>query len=445
MERDVVIIGAGPAGLFAANSLSNSGLDVLVIDQGKEPMKRLEENGLEGVGGAGAFSDGKLNLTYKIGGEPEDLKRTPFQIQRIIDSIDETLQKYGIPKEVSGVNTLELKQLKTRASKEGIHFIAGKQKHIGTDRIRNIMDDFYKDLKHKGINFLLEERVEEIEKHSDFVLKTKSREIRSKFLIAAPGREGSYWLRNQAEKTGVKTRYGPIDVGVRVEFPSEIYEKIKNIMYDAKFRFYTETYDDMVRTFCTNPGGFVSMENYGDFVLVNGHAKKDEKTENTNTAILTRVTLTDPVEDATRYGRSIAKLATTIGHGKPILQRFKDLKKGRRSTWERINKSSVSPTLTDVTPGDISMALPQRIVTNIVESLKKLDSIIPGIASDSILIYAPEIKFYDTEYQVDENLQTNVENFFVAGDASGHSRGIVYSAVTGKIAAEGILKKLNIN
>jgi uncharacterized FAD-dependent dehydrogenase len=297
-------------------------------------------------------------------------------------------------------------------------------------------------LVERGVNFLVKKEVKKIEKNNHFILITDKEKITADFVIAAPGRAGAYWLREQAHKLGVKTDYGPIDVGVRIEFSSEIYEKIKDVMYDAKFRLYTETYDDMVRTFCTNPGGFVSKETYDSFVLVNGHAKKNEKSNNTNLSLLTRISLTNPVEDTTLYGRSIAKLATTIGGGKPILQRYKDLRKGRRSTWERIKRSSITPTLTDVTPGDISMALPQRIVTNIIESLEKLDSIIPGLASDSTLIYAPEIKFYDTLYTTNEHLETNLENFFVAGDASGHSRGIIYAAVTGKIAAEGVLRKI---
>ncbi|MBU1634035.1 FAD-dependent oxidoreductase, partial [bacterium] len=252
-----------------------------------------------------------------------------------------------------------------------------------------------------------------------------------------------YWLREQAKKLNINNMYGPIDVGVRVEFPADIYAEIAKVMYDAKFRLYTKSYDDLVRTFCTNPNGFIVKEEYDDFVLVNGHAKWNSKTNNTNFALLSRVFLTDPVEDTTKYGRDIARLATTIGGGKPILQRLRDFVNGRRSTWDRIAKSAVTPTLTDVTPGDIAMAFPQRIVTNLMEGLSVLNHIISGLESNSTLLYAPEIKFYDTKYQVSSNLETNVKNFFVAGDASGHSRGIIYSAVTGILAAEGVLANLN--
>ena len=194
----------------------------------------------------------------------------------------------------------------------------------------------------------------------------------------------------------------------------------------------------MVRTFCTNPRGFVVKEDYDEFVLVNGHAENKRKTENTNFALLVHIELTDPVEDTTEYGRAIAKLATTIGGGRPILQRLKDLEQGRRSTAERIRRVPISPTLGEYTPGDISMALPQRVVTDILEGIERLDRIMPGLAADGTLIYAPEIKFYDTRYRVRAGMETELPGFYVAGDASGHSRGIVFAAVTGILAARHI-------
>jgi hypothetical protein len=249
---------------------------------------------------------------------------------------------------------------------------------------------------------------------------------------------GAYWLREVARALGVGPEFGPLDVGVRVEFPAELYQPIEQVMYDAKFRLRTRTYDDMVRTFCTNPRGFVVKEDYDEFVLVNGHAENKRKTENTNFALLVHIELTDPVEDTTEYGRAIAKLATTIGGGRPILQRLKDLEQGRRSTQERIRRVPIHPTLSEFTPGDISMALPQRVVTDVLEGIKRLDRIMPGLAADGTLIYAPEIKFYDTRYRVRAGMETELPGFFVAGDASGHSRGIVFAAVTGILAARRI-------
>jgi len=309
---------------------------------------------------------------------------------------------------------------------------------MGTSHVRQIIDRFYHHLLDHGILTSLENRVERISRKGDFFVLDGSEEIEARYVLAAPGRAGAYWLREEAGKLGIVTEYGPIDVGVRVEFPAEIYTQIEQVMYDAKLRVRTPTYDDMVRTFCTNPRGFVVKESYDDFTLVNGHAENDKKTENTNLALLSHIELTDPVEDTTEYGRAIAKLATTIGGGRPIIQRLKDLKNGHRSTTDRLRRATISPTLSDVTPGDISMALPDRVVVNLIEGLEQLNAIIPGLTSDNTFLYAPEIKFYDTRYPVSPAMETAVPGFYVAGDASGHCRGIVYSAVSGLIAARNI-------
>lgn len=449
----VGIIGAGPAGLFAALELAPH-CRVTVVEEGMEPLKRncpvSAKNNCancqpcqvtSGVGGAGALSDGKLNLTYSIGGDPTSLKRTPEEIQGLIDYIDGVFQEFGADSELFGVNEKSLELLKRKASSSGIEFIAGKQRHMGTDKTRMIISNFYENVKDQEVHFQLKTKVEDIEKtDSTFILKTSKGDITCDYVIAAPGRAGAYWLRTKANQLGAKSKYGPIDVGVRVEFPAELYTPIEKVMYDAKFHLYTETYDDFVRTFCTNPHGFVTVEKYESFVLVNGDAHKERKSKNTNLALLSRVELTDPVEDTTEYGRSIARLANTIGGGKPIIQRYKDLIRGKRSTWGRIRRALITPTLTDVTPGDIAMALPNRIVKNVIEGIERLDAVIGGIASDSTLLYTPEIKFYDTTYVVNRNLETNIPGFYVAGDASGFSRGIVYASVTGIIAARGILK-----
>ncbi|MBN2602003.1 MAG: NAD(P)/FAD-dependent oxidoreductase [Candidatus Marinimicrobia bacterium] len=438
---DVLLIGAGSAGLFAADRLAESGLNVLVVDRGGEPEKRKDMN--FGVGGAGTFSDGKLNLTHRIGGDPQSFGRTASEVETYIEKVDTIFTEIGVDGGYSGTDGKSLQDLMRMAHSVGVDFIYAKQRHIGTDRLHVVTDHFYKRLIRQGIKFKVNSRIRTIEQEDDiFAAFCDGENFRAKSIIAAPGRAGAYWLREQAKKLNINNMYGPIDVGVRVEFPADIYAEIAKVMYDAKFRLYTKSYDDLVRTFCTNPNGYIVKEEFDDFVLVNGHAKWNSKTNNTNFALLSRVSLTNPVEDTTKYGRDIARLATTIGGGKPILQRLRDFVDGRRSTWDRIAKSAVTPTLTDVTPGDIAMAFPQRIVTNLMEGLSVLNHIISGLESNSTLLYAPEIKFYDTKYQVSPNLETNVKNFFVAGDASGHSRGIIYSAVTGILAAEGVLTNL---
>lgn len=437
MRYDVAIVGAGPAGLFAALELSQSDLRVVVLEKGLAPKERKSITC--GVGGAGTFSDGKLNLTPKIGGDPAAIGCSLGELESLIKEVDEAFTRYGAPEKYSGEDRRALASLKKRAAEAGIEFIAGRQRHIGTRRIREVIDAMYRDLLSRGIEFRLGVEVRTIHKdEGGFRIDLGGEEIQARQVIAAPGRVGAYWLREVARRLGVGPEFGPLDVGVRVEFPAELYEPIERAMYDAKFRLRTRTYDDMVRTFCTNPRGFVVKEDYDEFVLVNGHAENKKKTENTNFALLVHIELTDPVEDTTEYGRAVAKLATTIGGGRPILQRLKDLQQGRRSTMERIRRVPIQPTLGEFTPGDVSMALPQRVVTDIVEGIERLDRIMPGLAADGTLIYAPEIKFYDTRYRVRAGMETELSGFYVAGDASGHSRGIVFAAVTGILAARHI-------
>jgi uncharacterized FAD-dependent dehydrogenase len=437
MDYDVAIIGAGSAGLFASLVLSEEGLRVVVLDRGLAPKER--ESIVYGVGGAGTFSDGKLNLTTKIGGDPASIGCSEDELLRLIAQVDDTFTRCGAPMNYSGEDSDALGKLYQSAAQAGIEFIAGRQRHIGTSRIREVIDALYHDLIERGIEFRLDCRVETIEEvDGGFRVGIAGGDVTARHVIAAPGRSGAYWLREVTRGLGVGPEFGPLDVGVRIEFPAEIYEPIESIMYDAKLRVRTTTYDDMVRTFCTNPRGFVVREDSDDFALVNGHAENKRKSKNTNFALLVHVELTDPVEDTTQYGRAIAELATTIGGGRPILQRLKDLQQGRRSTAERIRRVRISPTLGDYTPGDVSMALPQRIVVDLLESIERLDRILPGLASDGTLIYAPEIKFYDTRYNVGTGMETALPGFYVAGDASGHSRGIVFAAVTGILAARKI-------
>ncbi len=440
MWYDVAIIGAGSAGLFAALELTRSALKVVVLEGGLDPKTRTSIT--TGVGGAGTFSDGKLNLSSKIGGNPHAIGCTSTELEGLIERVDAEFTRCGAPAQYSGENVEDLATLKQSASQAGIEFIAGRQRHIGTVTIREVIDTLYHDLLDRGIEFRLDTKVGAIiAEEEGFCLDTAHGAVHARHVIAAPGRVGAYWLREQARSLGVGPAFGPLDIGVRVEFPAELYESIEKIMYDAKLRVRTSTHDDMVRTFCTNPRGFIVREDHEDFVLVNGHAENVRKSDNTNFALLVHIELTDPVEDTTQYGRAVAQLATTIGGGKPILQRLKDLQQGRRSTWDRVRRLPIHPTLDAVTPGDISMALPQRIVLNLLEAIERLDRVIPGLAADSTLIYAPEIKFYDTRYMVKDGMETDLPGFYVAGDASGHSRGIVFSAVTGIYAAQHIVAK----
>lgn len=455
MTYDVVIIGAGPAGLFAAYELVDKiPLKILVIDKGKDINQRLCPsisevrrcvkckpcNILCGLGGAGGLSDGKLNLKSDIGGNLTEFVSAE-EADNLVAKIDNIFLKHGASKKLYGKDSAELEKL---AASNGIEFIAIPQRHIGSDMLPAVITSMKNYLEGKGVNFLLNTEVEKIFNKDNYfeVVLEKEQKINTKFVLVATGRSGADWLNVETERLGIRTRFAPIDIGIRVEVPAVVMEHIIEYAWDPKFHIHTKTYDDFVRTFCTCPNGFVVMEDYGDYIGVNGHSNNTVKSENTNFALLSNVKLTEPVENTTEYGVSIAKLVTTIGGKMPIIQRLEDLRNGRRSTKTRIEKSYVKPTLKNATPGDISMALPHRVVTDVLEGLEQLDKVIPGVFSDSTLLYAPEIKFYSMRFLVNKSLETNIPNFFVAGDGAGLSRGIVASAATGMIAAQGIIKKI---
>jgi len=452
---DAVIVGAGPAGLFASLELSKSQARVVVVDQGGDIFERLCPMKMRGhcmhcqpcqimcgVGGAGTYSDGLLNLHPAIGGDLERLAGS--RAWDLVEEVDFVFRSYGAPEESQAPTPEDEEMLRRKAAAAGARFIAIKQRHMGSDRTPQIIAAFKQDLEGRGVRFLLHTCMTDLIVEDGRCRGVKLDDgtiIEAKSTLLALGRVGAGSVGYLIDKYGIEARFAPLDVGVRVEVPSVIMDPVTRINRDPKFHIVTHRYDDFVRTFCTNPGGFVVKEEYPDFIATNGHSLIEEKTENTNFAFLVRLALTRPVENTTAYGMSIARLATTLGGKKPVLQRLGDLHRGRRSTEERIARNSVKNTLEDVTPGDISMALPHRIVMDIIEGLEILNQIIPGVNADSTLLYAPEIKFYAREINVDDRLQTSISGLYAAGDGAGLSRGIVTAAATGLLAGRGMAQE----
>lgn len=427
----IIIVGAGPAGLWAAHRLSK-----------KHQVTILEKRSF--VGGSGLHSDGKLNFHPKIGGDLTEFM-TPEEAWTLNKEIKDHFTELGV--ELAHTDDEALRKLETQASKAGIKFVKIDQNHIGSDYLPDVMAKMQKQLEDQGVEIKLKTEATDLEVESGRVkaVINKTDRYPADAVLLCPGRIGSQWLIDQMNKHKVTMRYNPIDIGVRVEIPNEVMDEVIHgyRCWDPKFHMYTPSYDDFVRTFCVCPSGFVVREPYGEGLFgANGHSMRDTKSQNTNFALLTRMSLTEPLENTTVYGQRIAQLANTLGGHRPILQRLGDLRNHKRSTWERIDRSHVNPTLRDVTPGDLAMAYPKRIISDLMEGLELLDRVMPGINSDSTLLYGPEIKFYAMRIATDKTLRTGVPNLYVAGDGAGVSRGIVGAAATGLVAAKGITQQL---
>ncbi len=427
----IIIIGAGPAGLFAAYNLSK-----------KHKVTILEKNVF--VGGSGLHSDGKLNFHPKIGGDLTDFMDEQ-KAWTLVYGIRDIFQGFGV--RMAETDEEALNKLEVQASRAGIKFVKIEQNHIGSDYLPDVMAKIKSELENQNVDIRLKTEANEIVTENGKAISVLSNDdtFNGDAFLITPGRMGSTWLISQLEKLGVGMRYNPIDLGVRVEVLNEVMDQVIHGYgcWDPKFHLYTPSYDDFVRTFCVCPAGFVVREPYGDSLFgANGHSMRDTKSDNTNFALLTRMKLTEPLENTTEYGRRIAQLTNTLGGHKPILQRMGDLRNHKRSTWDRLSRSHVKPTLKEVTPGDLAMAYPSRILMDLLEGLEMLDKVMPGIDSDSTLLYGPEIKFYAMRIETDNQLRTSIPNLYVAGDGAGVSRGIVGAAATGFVAARGIMDQL---
>ena len=460
---DVIIVGAGPAGLFAAYELitKNKKLKIGILDRGNSvktrvcPMNKLGIpcqncnpcNILSGYGGAGTFSDGKLNYIHKLGKSDLTKYMPESKAVELINQTEEIFNKFKMDAEVYPSNMDEAEAIKKKVAIAGAKLLIIKQKHLGSDHLPEYIDGICDYLKNAGVELIDRCDVLDIntidENNHEIIckLKNKDKTYKAKKVIVAPGRTGAKWIQELADKYKIPYYSQSIEIGVRVEVRKDIMEDITNVIYDPTIFIKTKTYSDEIRTFCTNPGGFVAKENYYGYICVNGHALKDIKSNNTNFAFISKVNLTEPVTNTRLYGESIARIANVLGDGKPIIQSLKDLRNGRRSEWHRINKGFIEPTLKDCVAGDLALVMPHRIITNILEGLETLDKIIPGVNNDDTLLYGPEIKFFSNEIETNNDFKLENDNIYFVGDGAGKAGNIVTAAATGLIAARDIISK----
>ena len=455
---DVVIVGTGPAGVFAALELSeHSDLRIAMLDKGPDIDRRhcpaREPGGkcrncqpcaiLTGWGGAGAFSDGKLTLSPAVGGHLSEILGDRRTIE-LIEQVDQTYVNFGAPGPIWGERSDEIESLDKRAAMASLRFVFVPIRHIGTDRCVDIMRAMRDELLSRGVTVRTRTPVARILTDNGNVtgVETETGDVlEAGCVIVAPGREGASWLKSIAGDLGLTLHRNPVDLGVRVELPSIVLEPITQLVYESKFIYYSHAFDDQVRTFCMCPHGEVSTEFAGDVMTVNGHSFSDFKTTNTNFAILVSKSFTEPFDDPIAYGKSIARLANLLSGG-IMVQRLGDLESGRRSTAERLSRSIITPTLPSAVPGDLNLVLPYRYVVNILEMLHAMDELARGVASRHTLLYGVEVKFYSCRLHITQELETEVSGLFACGDGAGVTRGLIQASASGKVAAQSVLKRL---
>ncbi len=451
-KQDVIIIGAGPAGIFAALELSRrSDLRVTILDKGQPIDKRRcpAREGrdcafcqpcsiMNGWGGAGAFSDGKLTLSPASGGHLGELLGEQ-QTQSLIDEVDSVYVEYGANKNVYGRHTNEYKSLEKILA--GLRLVSVPIRHMGTEHSAEIMGRMYEDLVERGVHVKMLTPVAEVLVNNGAVVGVETERgevIEAPRVILAPGREGAEWLKRIAAELGLTLTCNPVDLGVRVELPAKVVEPLTHLLYEFKFLYYSPSFDDLVRTFCVCPYGEVALEHAGGVVTVNGHSYADHKTTNTNFALLVSKNFTEPFDDPVAYGQSIARLANLLGGG-VLVQRLGDLEAGRRTTKQRLRRSLVTPTLKSAEPGDLGLVLPYRYVVDILEMLHALDQVMPGVCSRHTLLYGVEVKFYSNRIKLTTELETEIRGLYACGDGAGITRGLVQASASGLVAARTIL------
>jgi len=455
LQFDVIIVGAGPAGIFSALELTqNTPLSILMLDKGPDIDQRKcpASRGLgcincdpctllSGWGGAGAFSDGKLTLSTEVGGWLNEYC-SKGKLADLIGYVDEIYLRFGAPQHLYGTDLDKIEEIERKASFAGLKLIPQKLRHLGTEKCADILRKMRRHLKDKVEVRTRTEVKGLLVKNGKLegVETTTGERISGKYVIVAPGRSGAEWLKCEAQLLGLKTLNNPVDVGLRVEVQASVMKELTDALYEPKLIYYSKSFDDQVRTFCIAPEGEVITESYEGIITVNGQSYAEKKTGNTNFAILVSTSFTEPFREPIAYGKYLARLSNLLSGG-VIVQRLGDLEAGRRSTEERIQRSVVVPTLKNATPGDLSFVLPYRYLADIREMLQALDQITPGVHSKDTLLYGVEVKFYSSRLQLSDCLETNIRNLFTIGDGAGVTRGLVQASVSGVIVAREIIKR----
>jgi len=467
-KYDVIIVGAGPAGLMCAYELveRNKELNVLLLDKGNNIYDRkcpilnkkikkcpVQKNGqvgclpycsiTNGFGGAGAYSDGKFNITSEYGGWMNDYLDDKI-ILELIKYADSINLKFGAPKEITDPTTPKVKEIEKRGLAVGLKLLRGKIRHLGTEVNLKVLKNIYEHLN-KNIDMYYKTEVKNIIVEDNIVrgiILKENLKIYSDYVVVTPGRDGSFWLSNLSIEHNIKMKSNFVDLGVRVETNNEIMEEINENLYEGKFIYRTQV-GSTVRTFCSNPKGHVVIENHSGTMLANGHAYKDANfgSKNTNFALLVSHRFTEPFNQPNEFAHGVSKLANMLSNGAIIVQRYGDLKKGRRSTVKRINEGFVTPTLKEAVPGDLGLVLPYKTMRSIIEMIEALDHISPGVASEHTLLYGVEAKFYSARPEVNNKFESNINNLYFGGDGAGITRGLAQANANGIWIARDIALK----
>ncbi len=465
---DVIIVGAGPAGIMASYELvlKNPNLSILLVDKGLDVTKRrcpIKEKKLTacplikenvpgclpacsitaGFGGAGAYSDGKFNITSEFGGWLTDYL-SPTEVEEVIRYVDELYLLHGATKEITDPTTDAIKEIEHRGYAVGLKLLRAQVRHLGTEENLRIMSEMSDELK-ENIDMMFSTEVADIsveDNRCTGIVLNNGTKITAKYTVLAPGRDGSAWLTRILKNQNIELYNNQVDVGVRVETSNIVMEEINKNLYEGKF-IYNTSVGTKVRTFCSNPSGHVVVENHSGTMLANGHAYHDPKlgSNNTNFALLVSHTFSEPFNAPNEYAHEVSGLANKLSNGSVIVQRYGDIKKGRRTTEKRLKEGYTVPTLKEAVPGDLGLVLPYNTMKSIIEMIEALDTVTPGIANDHTLLYGVEAKFYSARPRVRNNFESEIDNLYVAGDGAGLTRGLAQAGANGILVARGILAK----